>query len=171
MSLMTKGNEQGTGAVAGVEAKAKAPASAADVEAKKAKKKETERRIKERKRAAKKQQYEDALKLRDELQKSGLFDKLSDVSKNLVKALTVDPAQRVATSFGGPSIFSTLFGPEPKVGQSVTLEDAFNKTYKGKSTLDMLVKKWADKGVIVECVINQQKMLATTYTIKALPSA
>lgn len=151
-----------------VKAPAAAPA-AADVDAKKAKKKETEKRIKERKRAARKEQYENALKLRDELQKAGILDKLSDASKNLIKALTVDPATRTASSFGGPSVFQTLFGASPKVGQSITLAEAFDKTYKGKSTLDMWVKKWAEKGVIVECVLNQQKMLATTYTIKALP--
>ncbi len=150
-------------------APAKASVDPAVIEARKAKKKEIEKRIKERKRAQRKEQYENALKLRDELQKTGVFDKLSDASKTLIKNLCVDPSQRTVTGFGGPSIFSILFGPSPKVGQSVTLEEAFNKTFKGKSTLDMLVKKWAEKGIIVECVVNPQKMIATTYTIKQLP--
>jgi len=124
-------------------------------------------------RAAKqKAAYESALKLRDELVKAGQLDKLTAPVKEFVLSLCKDPAEKKASGgFGGPSVFSLLFGDSPTVGQKITLEEAFNKTYKGKSTLDLWVKRWADKGIVVECKIDSAKMLNTTYTITALPAA
>jgi len=124
------------------------------------------------KRAAKqKAAFENALKLRDELVKGAYLDKLTAPVKEFVLSLCKDPSERKASGgFGGPSVFSLLFGDNPSVGQTITLEQAFNKTYKGKSTLDLWVKRWADKGIIVECKIDSARMVNTTYTIKALPA-
>lgn len=138
----------------------------------KAKKLESLKRFKERRAERAKKAFDDALKLRDELVKGSFMDKLSQTAKDFVLSLCKDPAERKASGgFGGPSVFSILFGDNAKVGDSITLEQAFNKTYKGKSTLDVWVKRWADKGIIVDCVIDSAKMLNTKYTIKAMPAA
>jgi hypothetical protein len=138
----------------------------------KAKKLEALKRFKERRTERAKKAYEDALKLRDELVKAAIFDKLSKEAKEFIISLCHNPAERrVATGFGGPSVFTVLYGDKPTVGQSITLQEAFNKTFKGKSTLDVWVKRWAEKGIIVECEVDPSNMLASKYTIKALPSA
>ena len=152
--------------------RAEASVGADKGEAFKASKKEAAKKFAERKAARAKQAYENALKLRDELVKGGYLDKLSAPIKDFVLTLCKDPAEKkVANGFGGPSIFTVLFGETPNVGDVITLEQAFHKTYKGMSTLDMWVKRWADKGIVVEKVLDSVKVLNTTYTIKALPAA
>lgn len=157
MALVNQGQKnevvQGQKNDAALEEKKKRAASAARFKAKR----------EEKQKAA----YEAALALRDELVKAKLFDNLSDKAKNLVLELCKDPALKRST--GGGGIFAQLFGATPKVGDKVTLEEAFTRTFKGKSTLDYNCKRWAEKGIIVECEINPTKMLESTYTIKALP--
>ena len=149
-----------------------AQAQTAKVDSDKAKREEAYRNYKAKRAEKQKAAYENALKLRDELSKAGMLDKLSASVKEFVLSLCKDPSERARSGgFGGPSIFSILFGDNPKVGQKITLEEAFNKTYKGKSTLDLWVKRWADKGIIVECTIDPAKMINSTYTIKSLPTA
>jgi hypothetical protein len=136
----------------------------------KQKKLEALQRWKAKKATAAKKAYEDALKLRDELVKAGLFDKLTPESKNYVLSLVKDPTEKRASSFGGSSVFDLIFGDNPKVGDTVTLREAFDKTYKGKSTLDVWVRRWAERGQVVEVKVNKENMMATTYTIKQLAS-
>lgn len=136
----------------------------------KAKRDEAYRNYKAKRAEKQKAAYENALKLRDELSKSGSLDRLTAPVKEFVLSLCKDPSVRAKSGGGGSSIFSLLFGDNPKVGQKITLEEAFNKTYKGKSTLDLWVKRWADKDIIIECVVDPVKMINTTYTIKALPA-
>jgi hypothetical protein len=143
-----------------------APAASND----KSKKAESLAKFKANRAAKQKAAYENALKLRDELVKNQLMDKLSAPVKEFVLTLCKDPSEKAkGGGFGGPSVFSTLFGENPTVGQTITLEQAFNKTYKGKATLDLWVKRWAEKGIVVESKIDSAKMLNTTYTIKSLP--
>ena len=138
----------------------------------KAKKEAAIARFKANRAAKQKAAYENALKLRDELVKGQYLDKLTAPVKEFVLSLCKDPAEKKASGgFGGPSVFTLLFGEAPKVGDKITLEQAFNKTYKGKSTLDLWVKRWAEKGIVVECHVDSAKMLNTTYTIKTLPAA
>lgn len=164
MALMGEPGKVNTGAPA-------AQAQTANVDGDKAKREEAYRNYKAKRAEKQKAAYENALKLRDELSKAGMLDKLSASVKEFVLSLCKDPSERKSGGFGGPSIFSTLFGDNPKVGQKITLEEAFNKTYKGKSTLDLWVKRWADKDIIVECTIDPVKMINSTYTIKSLPTA
>jgi hypothetical protein len=165
MALMGEPGKVNTGAPA-------AQAQTANVDGDKAKREEAYRNYKAKRAEKQKAAYENALKLRDELSKAGMLDKLSASAKEFVLSLCKDPSERAKSGgFGGPSIFSVLFGDNPKVGQKITLEEAFNKTYKGKSTLDLWVKRWADKDIIVECTIDPVKMINTTYTIKSLPTA
>lgn len=165
MALMGEPGKVNTGAPA-------AQAQTANVDGDKAKREEAYRNYKAKRAEKQKAAYENALKLRDELSKAGMLDKLSASAKEFVLSLCKDPSERAKSGgFGGPSIFSILFGDNPKVGQKITLEEAFNKTYKGKSTLDLWVKRWADKDIIVECTIDPVKMINSTYTIKSLPTA
>lgn len=50
----------------------------------------------------------------------------------------------------GPDTFKVLFGDTPKVGTVVTAQDMFNKVHKGLADMRKLIKKWAEKGIIVE---------------------
>lgn len=139
---------------------------------KKQQKKEALERFKANRAKRAKQQREDAVALKEELQKAGIFDKLTDGSKAFVESLL---SEKTASGGGGSiqqsGVFLSLFGKEPKVGDTFTLEEAFNKTFKGKATLDILIQRWAKKGVVVECVVNTTRMLDTKYTLKALPAA
>lgn len=126
-------------------------------------KKEAAERFRKNRAAKRKAALEAALKLRDELTKAGLFDKLSAESKEYIAELcAVKPAT------GGSSVMTQLFGDNPKVGDKVTLEEAFNKTYKGKASIDIIVRRWEKNGIIIEYT-QAPKMLESTYTIKALP--
>jgi hypothetical protein len=142
-------------------------ASAAETGSQKDKKKEAAERFRQRKLERAKESQKNGLALRDELVKAGLFDKLSADVKNFVIGLTKDPSEKAATASGSP-VFNTLFGSSPKVGDKITLGEAFTRTYKGKSTLDVWVKRWAEKGIIVEFEVNKAKMLDSTYTIRSL---
>jgi hypothetical protein len=139
---------------------------------KKAKKNEAAKRFKERKVEKAKKQYENSLSLRDELAKAGFMDRLSTESKNFILSLCKDPTERVvATGFGGPSVFVTLFGENAKVGDKLTLQQVFNKTYKGKSTMDVWLKRWDEKGIKVSFTPNKEAFLESVYTITTLPAA
>lgn len=55
-----------------------------------------------------------------------------------------------ASAFGKP-VFYQLFGDTPKVGDSITALEVFNKTDKGYSDMRQLMKKWKEKqGITVE---------------------
>lgn len=77
-------------------------------------------------------------------------------------------APRAGGTFGEP-LFNKIFGATPAVGQSVTLQDVFNKTQKGADKMASLVRKWESKGVaVVEHVHNSAEPVKSTYTIKSL---
>jgi basic membrane lipoprotein Med (substrate-binding protein (PBP1-ABC) superfamily) len=136
----------------------------------KEKKKAAAARFKERQLAKRDDTYKNALALKDALTKEGVFEKLSTEVRTFVANLAKDPAERrVATGFGGPSVFSTIFGENPKLGTSVTLQAIFDKTAKGKSTMDVWLKRWDEKGIKVEFKANKEKFTESTYTLRALP--
>lgn len=126
-------------------------------------KKAAAQRFKERKAEEKTARIEGAKKIIDELQASGVYDGLSAESKSFLNGL-VAPAAR---SGGTSSLFTALFGAHPKVGDSITLNDAFQKTLKGKANLDFYVKRWAEKGIIVTFHQNDN-ILESTYVIDAI---
>lgn len=123
------------------------------------KKKEQEKR-ENRKKGAK--------EILDLLDKNKLFDKLSDNAKTTIQALA-----NANTEIGAPkgNTFAAMFGPTPKVGQSVTLLEVMSKTLKGKGVIDAYVKTWKEKGIVVEYTADAKDPVKSTYTIKALPSA
>ena len=83
----------------------------------KARKAEAAKKFKERRAAEKAERIEKAKKLMAELQKAGLFDKLSVESKSFIEGLAV-PATTGASS---SSLFNVIYGATPKVGDKKTL--------------------------------------------------
>ena len=72
-------------------------------------------------------------------------------------------------STAGGSTFTKLYGTEPKVGDKITLQDAFDKTFKGKSQMDSVIKKLKEKnGIEIVFEFNKDKPALSTYTIKSL---
>jgi len=70
-------------------------------------------------------------------------------------------------NFGTP-LFNKIFGETPKVGDTVTLQDVFNKTFKGVDKMNELMNKWKQKGTIVEYVHNAASPLQSQYVIRAI---
>jgi len=136
-------------------------------DAAKAKKAESLKKFKERRAVQLKQRYESALKLADELKKTGALTKLPGNLQEFVASLCVDPALK-QVSAAGSSVFTQLFGSAPKIGDVVTLRDVFDKTNKGMSTIDIYVKRWLGSGITVTKKLDLVDLKKTTYTITAL---
>ena len=94
------------------------------------------------------------------LEKSGLFAKLDPEDQAFLKGL----AEPKAAASNNTGLFAELF-PNAKVGDSVTLDQIFAKTLKGKSNIDHYVKEWAKKGIIIECKEDKSDLRKSTYTI------
>lgn len=144
-----------------------APATEKDEAAFKAAKKAAAEKHREKQKLAKADAYKHSLRVRDDLQKSGNFDKLPKETQDWLIGQCVPPEERV-TAAGGPSFFSQMFGDTPVVGQKVTFEEVVRKTYKGMETINANIKKWAAKGIEVAVEVNKADMLKTAYTIKKL---
>lgn len=125
-------------------------------------------KFKERRAQAKEEAKNKALKLRDELSKAGLLDRLTPESKAYVIDLCAETVAKKSVGSGAASVFTQLFGANPVAGTKVTLNDAFKKTFKGKSTIDIHVKKWATKGVEVSFTPNSEDYLQSVYTLVKL---
>lgn len=91
-------------------------------------------------------------------------DKLTAEEKAALNAVANPTSNRGGSTSG---LFEKIFGDSPKVGQSVTLMDIFQKTFKSKADIDRQVKIWAEKGIVVEYTANADT-IKSTYTIKAL---
>jgi hypothetical protein len=113
--------------------------------------------------------HEMFLAIRDETKTNGSFDKFPQEVKDYILAKCVPPAERIGHT--GPSFFTQIFGDKPTVGQSVTLNQVITKTFKGMDTISASIKKWAQKGVVVDTQVNKQNMLETKYIITKLPNA
>lgn len=138
--------------------------SAEALEAAKQKKRDAAKRHNEKVKADAAARKEAAQVLKDELTKLKIWDKISEDMKDFIEKL----ANPVTTSSAKTGVFVKLFGADPKEGDSISLSDAFTKTFKGKATLDRCVKQWAEKGIIVEFKENTANMLDSTYTIVKL---
>jgi hypothetical protein len=95
---------------------------------------------------------------------------LDATDKAFLEWLNKEPGSREGGggNFGTP-IFNKLFGDKPAIGGKVTLQEVFDKTYKGKAQMDSLMKKWKEKSnVEIEFVFNKEKPALSTYTIKSL---
>lgn len=145
-----------------------AQTEAEKLEAFKAKKRAAAQRWKENRAKEKTDRIEKAKKFIEDLKANGLYDKLNDEQKAFINSI----ANPVTFSNGGnSSLFKTLFGDNPQVGASFTLNEAFQKTLKGKSNLDFYVKRWAEKGTVVTFKQDAENILNSVYTLEAIGSA
>lgn len=135
------------------------------VEERKAKKREAAKRFKENRAKEKTERQEKAKALIDGLKANGLWDKLDVDQQGFINSLA-NPVS--AASGNNQSLFRKMFGDSPAVGQSVTLNEAFVKTLKGKAAIDADVRKWAAKGIIVKFTLDSDNILNSVYTIEAL---
>lgn len=124
-------------------------------------------RFKERRAKEKTERIDNAKALIEELKNGGYWDKVSDNGKAFLSGL----ANPTVSSGNNQSLFRTLFGDNPQVGDSFTLNEAFQKTLKGKSNLDFYVKRWAEKGTIVSFKQNAENILDSVYTLESIGSA
>lgn len=129
----------------------------------KAAKSEAAKRFKERRAEEAKERVENAQKLIEQLKNQKVWEKLSKEAHEFLESL----ATVKVNNSGNGGLFQQLFGDNPKVGDSITLIDAFNKTFKGLAPLQKYCKVWAEKGTIVEFK-QAAKMQDSTFTIKAL---
>jgi hypothetical protein len=95
------------------------------------------------------------------LEKSGLFAKLDPEDQAFLKGLAEPKA---AAASGNTGLFAVIF-PNAKVGDQITLDEVFAKTLKGKSNLDHYVKKWAEKGIVIEFKEDKTDLRKSTYKI------
>lgn len=94
-----------------------------------------------------------------------IVDQLDASDVAFLKWLDREPGASTA----GGSTFTKLYGTEPKVGDKITLQDAFDKTFKGKSQMDSVIKKLKEKnGIEIVFEFNKDKPALSTYTIKSL---
>jgi hypothetical protein len=98
---------------------------------------------------------------------------LSPESKAFILGFCKSPEERRQRSgFAGvPSVLNLLFGAAPKVGDAVTLQDVFNKTAKGKDSMTIFLRRWAEKGIIVKYVQDPANVFTSRYVIEKLPTA
>ena len=144
--------------------RAEASSPATTTEEFKAKKRAAAERFKENKKKEKKARIEGAKALIDEMKNAGLYDQLSDSAKDFLNNLA-NPVSGNATT---GSTFMALFGAAPKVGDKVTLIEAFQRTLKGKSNIDAYIKKWAEKGIVVSFQQDVTDIRNSVYTLEAL---
>lgn len=132
----------------------------------KQKKKEAAERFKEARAKEKAERIEGAKKLIATLKDNGLWDELEEEHHTFLNSLV---AAGNSQNAGGMSFFTKMFGADAKVGTSVTLREAFERTLKGQNNIDFYVsKKWPEKGIIVKVEKNDENVLETTYTIESL---
>lgn len=134
----------------------------------KAMKREAAQRFKEKRAKEKEERVEKAGKLISSLKERGLYDQLDPEQKAFLDELA-NPSANVGAS--NQSLFKLLFGDSPKVGDSITLNEAFQRTLKGKSNIDHYVNKWKEKGIIVTFKKADDNILNSTYVLESIGSS
>ena len=145
-----------------------AAVTAEAVEAKKEAKREAAKRFTERKAQEKQERIEKSSKLIEKLKKENLWDKIgAEYQEFLTKLATANPNSGAASN----STFNKMFGATPKVGDKVTLLQAFERTFKGQADIDRLVRtKWAEAGIEVKYTADTKDVFKSVYEIVKLPS-
>jgi hypothetical protein len=138
-------------------------------EEKKAAKLEAAKRHAEKVAAQKKAFYESALAFRDELVKQNAYDGLSQQAKDFVIAACRDPGESTQPA-SGTQLFVTLFGASAKIGDEITLLDAFKKVQIAKGAFEKKFTEWATKGkpAKIEVIPNTADVMATKYKIVSI---
>lgn len=133
----------------------------------KASKRAAAQRFKENRIKEKTERVEKAKAFIEHLKSAGLYDGLTAEDKEFLNNL----ANPTAVGGNTTSLFKTLFGDNPSVGASFTLNEAFTKTLKGKSNIDHYIKKWAEKGTVVTFKQDADNILNSVYTLESLGSS
>lgn len=76
-----------------------------------------------------------------------------------------NPKKGGSTSSSG--VLNQMFGATPKVGDKITLKQAFERTFKSAAEIKRLCKMWNEKGIVVKFTQNSN-LLESTYTIEKL---
>jgi hypothetical protein len=77
--------------------------------------------------------------------------------------LARNPGEKIR--MGSPT-FQKLFGELPEVGASITLQEAFNRTFKSKAQLDQLMKKTMTTSKLkIEFIMNRDKPAESVYKV------
>ena len=66
-------------------------------------------------------------------------------------------------------LFYKLFGLDPKVGDCVTILDAFNRTLKGVTQINDHINKWRKKGIVVEYFHDTAIPAMSRYILREFP--
>lgn len=132
----------------------------------KASKRAAAQRFKENRIKEKTERVEKAKAFIEHLKSAGLYDGLTAEDKEFLNNL----ANPTAVGGNTTSLFKTLFGDNPSVGATFTLNEAFTKTLKGKSNIDHYVKKWAEKGTVVTFKQDADNILNSVYTLESIGS-
>ena len=147
-------------------------ADAEKLEAFKAAKREAAKRWKERKAKEKEDFLVNVKALCEAFKSNGIWEKLTSEQQSFLDGCANPVTHKAAASTkSSSSIFTIVFGAEPKVGDKVTLTDVFQKTLKGKAQFDAKVKAWANDGIIISYQEDAANLFNSTYTIEALPNA
>jgi hypothetical protein len=143
-----------------------APVKSADE--KKTAKLEAAKRHAEKVAQQKKDFYSNALAFRDELIKQGVYEALSQKSKDFVVAACRDPGESTQPA-SGTQLFVTLFGADAAIGDEITLLDAFKKVQIAKGAFEKKFKEWETKGKPAKIeVIPNADVMATKYKIVSI---
>lgn len=121
---------------------------------------EAAQRFKERRAAEKEELLKKSAEIIDELKAGNAWDILSESSRTFLTGLATGKA-----ASSNNNTFNVIFGASPKVGDTVTLAEVFNKTLKGKSNIDFYCRKWLEKGIVVEFKQNSDNILDSVYEI------
>jgi hypothetical protein len=153
----------------GAQAPVEAQTPVKAVDEKKAAKLEAAKRHAEKVANQKKEFYANALAFRDELVKQGVYESLSQQSKDFVVAACRDPGESSQPA-SGTQLFVTLFGASAKIGDEITLLDAFKKVQIAKGAFEKKFKEWETKGkpAKIEVIPNAADVMATKYKIVSI---
>lgn len=139
-----------------------------DVDAKKVAKREAFERFRQRRAEQKVQNTKNAQLLKDKLSDMGVFVQLPADLQSFLSSLSSTEVKSGNSITGVASVFAQIFGTNPQIGDSRTLGEVFEATAKGKATMSVWLKRWAEKGVVVEFALNKEKVAQSTYTIMSM---
>lgn len=136
-------------------------------------KKSRAEQIKEARAKAREADYQGSLKIRDELQKLNVFDRLTPETKQWLNEKCVPPSER-KRSGGAVSVVNLVFGPGTiSVGTTTTFQQFMERTWQGVNTLRGYIKKLEKRGYGIEAKFDESgkdKLLASVIRVTKLPA-
>jgi hypothetical protein len=90
--------------------------------------------------------------------------KMPENIKQALAFLTL-PVNTRHTGFKGASVFSIIFGDNPKPGDKVTSLEVYKRTRKGDQQIRAMLIQWAKKGVKIHFTPNKDNPLESVYEL------